>query len=110
MFKIKAVAFLFCLTSTIANAQTFQVTRTMQCSKASEVLKIIPNYGESIVWQGKDSKNLLSVLTLNTTTQTWTLILTDGEFACVMDEGTGFVVSPAQKPENKKEPEKNSNL
>lgn len=86
------VAFLFCLISTIANAEPFKVDRALVCDKVTEVFKVIPNYGEQPVWQGKTNKGLHTLLTLNTQTQTWTLIITDGEFACILDEGKGFKV------------------
>lgn len=108
MFKLKSVAFLFCFISTIANAQPFEVTRPLQCDTASEVFKIIPQFNEVPVWQGRNDNGLVNILTLNPQTQTWTLIVTDGEKACVVDSGKGFMVNqnPAPQP---RQPQNNRN-
>lgn len=100
--KNSLVTFLFCLASTIANAETFQVTRAIPCDKANKVLSIIPNYGENPVWQGKNTKNLFVLLTLNASTESWSLILTDGEFACLLENGQGFILQnkPTQPPQS----------
>lgn len=102
------VAFLFCLLSTIVNAEVFQVTRTVPCDKANQVMSILPKYGESPVWQGKNTKGLFVLLTMNPGSETWSLIVTDGEFACLLESGTGFIVQKdsVQPPKSKPEPEK----
>ena len=92
MFKIKIVAFLFCLTSTIANAETFQINRAIVCDKIEEVIKLVKKYGEKPIWQGKNNQGLQTVLTLNAQTKTWSLLLTDGELACILDAGPDFTV------------------
>jgi hypothetical protein len=92
MFKVKIVAFLFCLTSTIANAETFQINRAIVCDKIEEVAKLIKKYGEKPIWQGKNIQGLQTVLTLNGQTKTWSLILTDGEIACILDAGLDFSI------------------
>lgn len=109
MFRVKCVAFLFCLISTIANAEPFNVNRAMICDKMSEVFKILAKYGEKAIWQGKNDKELITTLTLNSTTQTWSLIISDKEFACLLDSGEGFSVaspnsnsSPVPKPQSEK--------
>ncbi len=99
MFKVKIVAFLFCLTSTIANAETFQINRAIVCDKIEEVAKLIRKYGEKPVWQGKNNQGLQTVLTLNDQTKTWSLILTDGELACILDAGPNFTIErPTSTP------------
>lgn len=90
MLKIKLVAFLFCLISTIANAEPFTINRAIVCNKIGEVFKLIPNFGEQPVWQGKNDKDLITILTLNLQTQTWTVIITNGEHACILDTGKEF--------------------
>lgn len=113
MFKVKCVAFLFCLISTIANAEPFNVNRAMICDKVSEVFKILVKYNEKVIWQGKNDSELTTMLTLNSTTQTWSLIVSDKEFACLLDSGQGFSVAgpssaPSPKPQSdKKQDSKN---
>ena len=99
MFTLKNVAFLFCLVSTIANAQPFQVTRPMQCDKVSEIFKIISDFNETPIWQGKNQDGFVSILTLNPNTKTWSIIITDGDKACLADSGEGFIINQNLNPE-----------
>lgn len=98
------VAFLFCLASTIANAEVYKVNRTIPCDKATEVFTLLPKYEESSVWQGKNSNNLITLLTINPKTGTWSLIITDGNQACLLDTGKGYAVQSIPEQENSKEP------
>lgn len=69
------------------------------CEKANIVLKELgEKYGEKPVWQGKNSQGLFTVLMLNPASETWTVVITDGDLACVLDSGTGFM---KQQPEPK---------
>lgn len=97
------VAFLFCLVSTIANAQVFEVIRPLKCDNASEVFKLLPQFGEIPVWQGRNENGLINILTLNPQTQTWSLIVTDGQKACLVDSGTGFMVNQNPTPQYRQE-------
>lgn len=90
MCKAKYVAFLFCLTSTIANAEPFEINRKLQCDTADNIVKILNDFGEKPVWQGKNTNGLLSLLTINPNTKTWSLVITDGDKACLVDAGEGF--------------------
>lgn len=106
MLKVKCVAFLFCLISTIVNAETFKINRTLICEKAEIVLKVLAqDFGEKPVWQGKNSQGLFSLLTANTKTESWSIVITDGENACVLDSGTGYM-NP-NRPDTKPQVEKN---
>lgn len=102
---MKCVAFLFCLISTIANAEPFKVTRPALCDKAVVVLKeLIEKFGEKPIWQGKNNQELFTLLLLNPTTETWTIVITDGDLACVIDSGDKFMAhknSETAKPEPK---------
>lgn len=105
MLKIKCVAFLFCLVSTIANAETFKINRTLICEKADVVLKTLEkDFGERPVWQGKNIQGLNSLLIANTKTESWTIVITNGEHACVLDSGTGYMnpTTPQPKPQVEK--------
>lgn len=111
MVKVKYVAFLFCLVSTIANAEPFKINRSLICEKAEVVLKTLAQeFGEKPVWQGKNNQELYTLLVVNTKTETWTIVITDGEQACVLDSGTGYMnpTKPETKPqvEKRKEPNK----
>lgn len=110
MFTLKNVAFLFCLASTIANAQPFQVTRQLQCDKASEVFKIIPDFKEMPVWQGRNDKGLMSILTLNPETKTWSIIITDGEKACLVDSGEDFMINQNPTPQPRQQQQNNKSI
>lgn len=92
-----AVAFLFCLTSTIANAQSFQLNHKLYCDKAKEIFRALFEQGEKPLWQGKNEKGFVTVLMLNAQTQSWTLVMTDGETACALDFGKGFTVGSGQE-------------
>lgn len=102
MLKKLIAAFLFCSISTIANAQTFQSQRTLLCDKASKIFKITLDYGEMPVWQGKNDKGLFTILVVNPNSETWTIIVTDGEFGCVLDVGTGFIAEKQTTPDTPK--------
>ena len=98
MLKL-CVAFLFCLISTIANAEPFKISRPALCEKANTVLKeLTEKFGEKPVWQGKNNQGLFTLILLNPNSETWSVIITDGEFACVIDSGTRYI---GQKPEPK---------
>lgn len=91
MLKIKCVAFLFCLISTIVNAEPFKINRSLICEKADIVLKTLEKeFGEKPVWQGKNSQELNTLLLANTKTESWTIVITDGENACVLDSGSSY--------------------
>ena len=106
MSKFKYVAFLFCLISTIANAEPFKVEKSLVCDKLSVVLRLLPNYNEVIEWQGKTDKKLITLLSVNKQTQSWTIITTDGEYACILDQGQSFSVgtNPTTNQEKNSKP------
>lgn len=103
MFKIKCLAFLFCLISTVAIAKPFKVDRELICDDIGEALKMLPEFNEEIVWQGKNEKGLINILTLNPQTQTWSMLVTDGKTVCLLDFGKGFQVEKRNSPPPKTE-------
>lgn len=104
MYK-KVVAFLFCLAGTVVNAETFRINRTLVCEKAEIVLKVLlQDFGERPVWQGKNSQGLYTLLTANTRSESWSILITDGDQACVLDSGTGYI-NP-NKPDTRPQVEK----
>ena len=84
------VAFLFCLASSIANAQEIiELTKPVKCGKAEWVMNhFAQEYGEMPLWVGKD-KTTGSHITLlvNKETKTWTLTQYDSGMACVLGAG-----------------------
>ena len=110
MLKVKCVAFLFCLISTIVNAEPFEINRKLICETADIVLKTLEReFGEKPVWQGKNSQGLHSLLLANTKTESWSIVITDGINACVFDSGDSYSnpnARPRPQVEKNKEPSK----
>jgi hypothetical protein len=83
-----ALAFLFCLTSSIANAQTaVQIDKPVTCSTLKAVVEQLSGiYGEEPHWNGlgHSSKYIMFV---NPVTQAWTLVEYTNSIACII--GTG---------------------
>ena len=91
--KKSALAFLFCLTSTLVNAQLFESKTTIQCGEIKYVLTSL--VGEEIqehpIWVGTNETSKTSmVVMINNRTQTWTVIQLDKKIACVLGVGEGF--------------------
>ena len=87
------LAFLFCLTSTLANAQLFESKPTIQCGETKYILTNL--IGEEIqehpFWVGtNDTSKTSTVVMLNDKTQTWTVVQFDKKVACVLGAGEGF--------------------
>lgn len=76
--------------SPFLQAKEFNINKTIPCDTLKNVLSLIVKYEESVFWQASNPEKLITVLTLNLDTKTWTIILTDGDLACVMDTGKGF--------------------
>jgi len=84
-----AMAFLFCLTSSIANAQEIiDLTKQMKCSDAQTVMNYFTNvFKETPVWVGKTVHNTHITLLANKETRSWTMIEYDTSLACVLGAG-----------------------
>lgn len=92
MFKQLSVAFLFCLTSIIANAQSnkyFETVKPVICDDAKLIVgSLMEKWGELPVWAAKDEKDESKYLLLvNPKTQTWTLLQFTPEIACILGVG-----------------------
>lgn len=83
------MAFLFCLISTIANAQEIiDLNKPMKCSKAEQVMSYFTdNYKEAPLWVGKTVNGTHITLLVNRETRTWTMIEYDAVLACVLGAG-----------------------
>ena len=88
MLKI-AMAFLFCLTSSIANAQDIiDVNKQMKCSDAQVMMDYFTSvYKETPIWVGKTVHNTHIALLANKQTRSWTMIEYDTKLACVLGAG-----------------------
>jgi len=83
------MAFLFCLTSSIANAQeVIELTKGMKCSNAEFLMNyFVTEHKEKPIWVGKTAFNTNITLLVNKEKRTWTMIEYDARIACVI--GTG---------------------
>lgn len=87
MKKIINVAFLFCLSSTIVNAQPRELQKPVLCDTLENVIAAVAKeFKEKPMWAGKD-KATQYVITLNEKTKTWSFIQFDETMACIL--GTG---------------------
>lgn len=81
------VAFVFCLTSSIANAQT-EKSKPMICFPAAQIFSELKEIGEEPVWTGQSLANdSFYVLTVNSKTKEWTLLQSDDKTACIIGIG-----------------------
>ena len=83
------VAFLFCLTHSVANAQAFQYMHPSLCDRVETVLdSIMNNYGERPQWSGKDIRDGSGYMMFeNPKDKTWTFIKFNKEYACILGVG-----------------------
>lgn len=87
--KNTAMAFLFCLISTIANAQNIiDLTKSLKCSDAQTVMNYFTDvFKETPVWVGRTVHNTHITLLANRETKSWTMIEYDTKLACVLGAG-----------------------
>lgn len=104
MLTTKYVAFLFCLVSTIANAEPFRINRPAVCEDATVVLKeLMEKFGEQPIWQGKTEQGLLGLILANPDSKTWSYVVTDGQKACLVDSGDAYTGQQSEtKPQGHK--------
>jgi len=88
MYKL-IMASLFCLASSIANAQEIiDLTKPLKCSDAQTVINYFVNtHKETPVWVGKSVHNTHITLMMNRETRSWTMIEYDDKLACVLGAG-----------------------
>ena len=100
--KATAVAFLFCLTSTIAYAiQPFTVEKPVFCTDVKSMIEFLSGgeYREVPAWVGKDEKSKYVVMA-NEKTKTWTIIQFNDQVACVLGTGTHGNIIPSKQSKN----------
>jgi len=87
--RILLTAFLFCLASSIANAEAFQLQKPVWCEKKDVIINtLLEKFNEKPLWMGK-GEGTGFVLFANEKTQTWTWIQFNDEVGCVLGTGTG---------------------
>ena len=84
-----AMAFLFCLTHSVASAQAFQYMHPSLCDRLEVVLEsITQKFGEKPVWSGQDIQDGSGFMLFeNPKENTWTLIKYTRQVACVLGVG-----------------------
>jgi len=87
------MAFLFCLASSIDNAQAFTTAqKPVICDETKKVIKsLTENFNEKPVWTAKDVQdNSRYSLFVNAKTGSWTLLQMSPEYACVLGVGEEY--------------------
>jgi hypothetical protein len=99
MRKLLAVAFLFCLTHSVVNAQEeiINLTKPLRCSKPENVFEhFLYYYEETPAWVGKTTNDTHITLLVNKSNRSWTIVEYDSVIACVIAGGNAETSS---KPE-----------
>lgn len=103
------VALLFCLTSTISNAQSSSgfvtVPKIINCATSKTVLSALVSkeINESPIWMGTDeSEKSEFILFVNPETSAFTLVQTTSNVACIL--GIGLKSTDIPKPPLKGKP------
>ena len=94
MKTIAALAFLFCLSGTLANAQVSQSQMTVTCGNTLLVLKSFDgkDINEHPIWVGTaEATNTRTVVLVNKDTQNWSIVQFDNKIACVLGVGQGYM-------------------
>lgn len=107
MKKLLSVAFLFCLTSSIANAQVpdrmFQAEVQINCAPAQTMLDFLASqFGQEQIWVGQDklTKTPTTVAVMrNNETGSFTVVQYSAHVACV--HSSGPTSSPTPNGANK---------
>ncbi len=84
------VAFLFCLTSSIAYAQAFEARKPVLCDSIQTLVKsLTENYNEKPIWMAINPvDNTRFSLFVNDKEGSWTLIQFTSDVACILGVGT----------------------
>jgi len=83
------VAFLFCLSSTIANAQPFETRKPVLCDDTKKLIQgLTENYNEKPVWTAVNPVDETRFsLFVNSKTGHWTLLQMTPEISCIIGVG-----------------------
>ena len=83
------MAFLFCLSSTIANAQPFETRKPVLCDDVKTLIRgLTENYNEKPVWTARNPvDDTRFALFVNNKDGSWTLLQMTTEIACIIGVG-----------------------
>jgi hypothetical protein len=83
------MAFLFCLTSSIVNAQSIiDLTKPLKCSDPKTLMNYYSKTDRKTpIWVGKTLHNSYITLLINKETHSWVMIEYDDNLACVLGVG-----------------------
>lgn len=108
MLQRLLVALLFCLTSTISNAQVesgfVSVPKTILCSTSKNVLSALANkeINEKPIWIGTDETEKSEfILFVNSVTGAFTLIQTTTNISCILGIGYKSIEIPVDGKKGK---------
>jgi len=73
----------------VAFAEQVRLNKEVVCNDANIIFPAIASYGEQPMFVGTLTASSI-VFMVNTETQSWTVVQTDGKVACIIDDGTGF--------------------
>jgi hypothetical protein len=87
--RMLTMAFLFCLSSTIANAEPFETRKPVLCDDTKKLIKgLTENYNEKPVWTARNPvDDTRFALFVNSKTKAWTLLQMTNEIACIIGVG-----------------------
>ena len=90
------IAACLCLVTSISYAQLSEYERKVTCGKTKFVLEaLIKVAKERAIWAGKDPETETdTVVMVNPTTLTWSVVQYDKDMACVLHSGEGFKFRP----------------
>ena len=92
--RLRFMAFLFCLISSVANAEErIKIDKPVICqSSMSLVTELKTKFGEELIISGKHAflEDVYTAIFLNNKTGSYTVIELNGEVACVISLGTDF--------------------
>lgn len=75
------------------------VSAQQQCGGLADFYsQLAENYGESVMWIGDLDNGGTVSLWGNSNTETWTILVANGEIACTIATGTGFASVPIGEP------------
>jgi len=87
--RILIMAFLFCLTSSIATAQPFESRKPVLCDDVKTLIRsLTENYNEKPIWTARNPVDDTRFgLFVNSKTGAWTLLQMTPEIACIIGVG-----------------------
>ena len=93
MRKLLILVFLFCLSTSVVNAQ-FRYDMPTVCDATAAIIKSLEtNYREQLTWSGKHvNDNSMYSLWTNKKDNSWTLLKMTPEFSCIIGVGDQSII------------------